>query len=577
MENKKSRVLIVDDMRINRIVLASILATHGIISDQAESGLECIELCKENDYDLVLLDHRMPELDGVDTLVRLKELFKERGKDVPIICHTTEEGRSNVNLYKAAGFSDVLIKPVDPRELFETIMVYIKDDEYSSDQDDDASYASVISDAETVSGESSEDVDLDIKKEIEKLPVWLKIIPQLDLSAGVTNCGDHEDYLDALYIFYSSVDEKADELESFLEHEDWTMYALRVHSLKSMARLVGAKRLGKTAAMLEAAAREENHSLIKRETGDFLKSYREFKNALSPIEEELLFVNKVKEPGQEQTVVSNEYNPFHRPSILYIQSGEGIVKKGIEKNLTEAKFNVITIPDEPDRIITARNEADIVIYNPGTSDTSSIGITMNLLGEICQDDSKILCLTGEITDINKAMASNGAHRVIKTYPRPVDISTFVEDMLFFTELETDFHRKKNIFIVDDDPGYLSVINHWLSPLYNVQYFNSGSEMLAGLSTVTPDLLLLDLEMPKMDGFDLMKIIRTDYTDPRIPIILLTGNNNKDIVFHVLEYKPDGYLLKTSPKENILDVIHRFFAESMFRLSREGRTIQEKTE
>ena len=95
MENKKSRVLIVDDMRINRIVLASILATHGIISDQAESGLECIELCKENDYDLVLLDHRMPELDGVDTLVRLKELFKERGKDVPIICHTTEEGRSN--------------------------------------------------------------------------------------------------------------------------------------------------------------------------------------------------------------------------------------------------------------------------------------------------------------------------------------------------------------------------------------------------------------------------------------------------------------------------------------------------
>ena len=80
MENNKSRVLIVDDMRINRIVLASILATHGITSDQAENGIECINLCRENDYDLVLLDHRMPELDGVDTLVRLKEMFKERGK-----------------------------------------------------------------------------------------------------------------------------------------------------------------------------------------------------------------------------------------------------------------------------------------------------------------------------------------------------------------------------------------------------------------------------------------------------------------------------------------------------------------
>lgn len=565
MEIRKSRVLIVDDMQINRIVLASILATHGIMSDQAENGLECISLCEKNDYDLVLLDHRMPELDGVDTLIRLKELFQERKKDVPIICHTTEEGRSNVNLYKAAGFADVLIKPIDPRELFDAIMVYLKIDDTDHDTQEDPS-ASLLSDADVYTSTGVQDLEIDIKKEIEKLPVWLKIIPQLDLSAGVNNCGDHEDYLDALYIFYSSVDEKADELEKFLEYEDWTMYALRVHSLKSMARLIGAKKLGKTAAMLEAAAREENYDLIRRETSDFLKAYREFKASLSPLEDEELFANKAKEPEQAQVTNVNENNPFHRPSILYIQSGEGIVKKGIEKNLTEAKFNVITIPDEPDRIIASRNDADIIIYNPGTNDASNIGITMNLLGEICQDDSKILCLTGEITDINSAMASNGSHRVSKVYPRPVEIKSFVQDMLYFTELQEEFHRKKTIFVVDDDPGYLSVIGHWLSPYYNVQCFNSGSEMLSGLSTVTADLLLLDLEMPKMDGFDLMKIIRTDHTDPPIPIILLTGNSNKDIVFHVLEYKPDGYLLKTSPKENILDVIHRFFAESMFKLS-----------
>ena len=566
MENNKSRVLIVDDMRINRIVLASILATHGIMSDQADSGIECINLCEKSDYDLVLLDHRMPELDGVDTLVRLKELFQKRKKDVPIICHTTEEGRSNVNLYKAAGFADVLIKPIDPRELFEAIMVHLKIEEPVPASTEDSPSMSLFPDVDVASSTSATEFEIDIKKEIEKLPIWLKIIPQLDLSAGVNNCGDHEDYLDALYIFYSSVDEKADELENFLEYEDWTMYALRVHSLKSMARLIGAKKLGKTAAMLEAAAREENYSLIRRETSDFLKAYREFKNSLSPLEDEKIFANKAKEPEQAPAISVNENNPFHHPSILYIQSGEGIVKKGIEKNLTEAKFNVITIPDEPDRIIASRNDADIIIYNPGTNDASNIGITMNLLGEICQDDSKILCLTGEITDINRAMTSNGSHRVSKIYPRPVEIKNFVQDMLYFTELQEELHRKKTIFVVDDDPGYLSVIGHWLSPYYNVQCFNSGSEMLSGLSTVTADLLLLDLEMPKMDGFDLMKIIRTDHTDPPIPIILLTGNSNKDIVFHVLEYKPDGYLLKTSPKENILDVIHRFFAESMFKLS-----------
>ncbi len=66
MNNTTSRVLIVDDMPVNRLVLSSLLATHGVMSDQAESGMECIELCENNDYDLILLDHRMPDMDGVD-------------------------------------------------------------------------------------------------------------------------------------------------------------------------------------------------------------------------------------------------------------------------------------------------------------------------------------------------------------------------------------------------------------------------------------------------------------------------------------------------------------------------------
>lgn len=112
MKEQASRVLIVDDMPINRIILSSILASNGVKSDQVETGQECLDLCRRKDYDLILLDHRMPELDGVDTLVHLKEIFKERGHDIPVICHTTEDGRNNINLYKAAGFADVLIKPM---------------------------------------------------------------------------------------------------------------------------------------------------------------------------------------------------------------------------------------------------------------------------------------------------------------------------------------------------------------------------------------------------------------------------------------------------------------------------------
>ncbi|MCR5790411.1 MAG: response regulator [Lachnospiraceae bacterium] len=137
MKDTAIRVLIVDDMQLNRTVLASLLISHGIMSDQVESGKECLALCEEKDYDLILLDHRMPELDGVDTLVRLKELFARRGRDIPVICHTTEEGRKNINLYKAAGFTDVLIKPVDPRELFDILMQYLSEPEEEEEQADE--------------------------------------------------------------------------------------------------------------------------------------------------------------------------------------------------------------------------------------------------------------------------------------------------------------------------------------------------------------------------------------------------------------------------------------------------------
>ena len=126
METKsQSRVLIVDDMRVNRMILSSLLASHGVLADLAESGEECLTFCRENRYDLILLDHRMPGADGIDTLVQLKEIFKEQGREVPVVCHTVETGKENINLYKAAGFADVLIKPVQPQNLSELLTKYL--------------------------------------------------------------------------------------------------------------------------------------------------------------------------------------------------------------------------------------------------------------------------------------------------------------------------------------------------------------------------------------------------------------------------------------------------------------------
>ena len=554
MDKKSSQVLIVDDLPVNRMILSSLLASHGVISDQAESGEKCLEMCRENDYDLILLDHRMPEKDGVDTFTELKDIFADKGKSVPVICHTAEEGRKNINLYLAAGFADVLIKPIDPQQISDVIMTYLSDDSKNEEQEEE-SIRKIVCDEE------------DVRDELDKLPMWLKTVPHIDLSAGIMSCGCAEDYVDALYVFRSSIDEKATDIVEYLSCRDWTMYRLGVHSLKSMARLIGAKSLSSAAARLEEAVGAEKYATLSDATSELIREYRKFDMFLAPLMEDEHIKHILSEAADHaKSQPAEPQSSDVSRNILFIQSNQDIVTKGIEKNLSDCGFKVIQVPDQPDVIINYKFDANLILYYPGSDEDSHIDLTMNLLGEICQDDSKILCLVGDINDIDVAMSSKGSYRVSRTYPRPIEINEFVDDIKYMSGLLGDYHRRKTVYIVDDDKDYLSVIERWLSAYYNVSCFVSAEDMLFGLSTMVPDLILLDYEMPETSGVDLLKTLRTDSETENIPIIFLTGKNDRDHVFSILYYKPDGYLLKSSSKDALLDSISRFFAENLFRLS-----------
>ena len=257
-----SRVLIVDDMRVNRMILSSLLASHGVLTDLAESGEECLELCRNNKYDLILLDHRMPGIDGVDTFVQLKEIFKEQGREVPVVCHTVEAAKDNINLYKAAGFADVLIKPIQPQRLSEVLLEHLPEGSVQEKK-------------------NHEEENARLKVELTKLPKWLSNVPELDVAFGMENCETADDYMEVLSVFASSVTEKADEIERLLNDEDYTHFTLKVHSLKTLAKIVGALNLSTAAVELEAAGKRGDIETIKEKTPKLLASYRAYADLLT--------------------------------------------------------------------------------------------------------------------------------------------------------------------------------------------------------------------------------------------------------------------------------------------------------
>ena len=534
MEHNGAYVLVVDDMAINRSILSSMLSSFNVMSDLAGSAAECLECCRKNHYDLILLDHRMPEVDGVDTLVHLKELFRRNGTDIPIVCHTAESAKDNINLYKAAGFADVLLKPVDPEDLARILLTYLPEG--------------------SVDGTSLSVQKKNIESELAILPVWLKSVPKLDLRSGLEHCGDAEDFLQSLEVFAKSIHEKSDEIDEYCRAGNWPMYSLRTHSLKSMAGLVGAKELADEAAKLEYLSRQEETGDLPSLTKSLLDHYRAFEPLLDH------FKKADKAPDVKEQIPDR---PSDFKTILFVEGTHGMVNKGIINKLEEAGFRIICVPDEPSEILEHRHDADFWLYYPA-GDSEHIRLISSHLVELCEDDDRTMFLVGDALDIAEARQIHNPECIGAEYARPIDMDAFVDDMLSFSGMQYEAIRTKTIFLIDDDPDFLSVTERWLKDRYRVRTFRSGNEALFYLNSTVPDLILLDYIMPGMDGFEAMQKIRQIPRAHDVPIVFLTGQSDRENVMRILEKKPDGYLLKSMPKDALMDSLDRLFRDIIIK-------------
>ncbi len=172
---------------------------------------------------------------------------------------------------------------------------------------------------------------------------WYEEIPGIDAQTALTNSGSEESLLAILKIFYESIDPRSQEIEEFYNNEDWENYTIKVHALKSSARLVGAVDLGEDAYALEMAGKENNIDFIREHNEKLLKDYRSYKEVLAPYMKE-----ESKEPDEEpeEEVVSADLDSVLLDSLYFTlkEAAENQNGKLIERTLLEIQD--YSIPNE---------------------------------------------------------------------------------------------------------------------------------------------------------------------------------------------------------------------------------------
>ncbi len=261
-----ARVLVVDDNEMNLKVIDNLLGLFGIRSDLESSGKDAISTMRKKEYDIVFMDHMMPEMDGIETLKKLREenLVPEHTVVIALTANAIVGSRE---IYMAAGFNDYLTKPLEMDRLTAALDKYLPEDkkkEAVSEADDEPEILEF----------SPEDFDEEDEKEKGKDIVLKAGNLGINTEEGLRFCAkDVSFYRDMLKEFSDSHKEKSELLRRCYEEENWEDYKTYVHALKSTSRSIGADSISEQARLLEEASASGNVDFIKEKHEKLMSDY----------------------------------------------------------------------------------------------------------------------------------------------------------------------------------------------------------------------------------------------------------------------------------------------------------------
>ncbi len=252
-------ILVVDDNPMNLMVAKELLKSTKMFVSTAESGEECLEKIKYGDFHVVLLDHMMPGMDGVETVQRIRKTHP----DLPVYA-LTANSTVGEEFYKSKGFNGYLSKPIDSYTLENTILKHLPK-------------------------EIVQEVAVDnTAAEPETMPenmTWIGDVEGISVPDGIKASGGIGSFISSLNLFRDTLEGNADVLEKSFKEGDIRLFTVKVHSLKTSARIIGALELSAMAEKLEEAGNKQLKGFIEENIDKFLEDYKAFKDKLSKLDE----------------------------------------------------------------------------------------------------------------------------------------------------------------------------------------------------------------------------------------------------------------------------------------------------
>lgn len=247
----KARVLIVDDNIINLKVAVGLMRPYHMQTLTADSAKAAIALLRSKDIDLVLMDHMMPGMDGVEATLMIRGFEDEYYKKLPIIALTANAVNGVKEMFLSNGFNDFVAKPIELSALDKALKTWLPKEKQQRP---------VVEAAEPKKPDADEQEEYDL------------ISPAM----GITYTGGDEDaYLDILYTFITKAEDKRNTIQRLFDEKDWKNYVIEVHALKSSALSVGCVKLSELAKRVELAGKADDIQTIQAENSALIELYEQ--------------------------------------------------------------------------------------------------------------------------------------------------------------------------------------------------------------------------------------------------------------------------------------------------------------